>query len=360
MPIQRNELNYSGQNIYAGIDVHLKSWNVTILTEELHHKTFTQSASASALCEYLHRNFPNATYHSAYEAGFSGFHTHYKLKKMGIKNIVINAADVPGTQKDRLQKRDAVDSNKIARALRAGQLVGIHVPEVSTLEARSLLRLRETIVKDLSCKKQQVKSMLYFYGIAYPEEFTKSTTHWSKRFMDWLSEEVTFTTAQGRAVLEILLRSIKEKRALLLDVERKIRRLSENEKYASDLQLLRTVPGIGLITGMTFLTDVEDIKRFSNADRFAGYVGIIPTSHSSGEKDIRGEMTPRGRSRLRTMLIESAWTAARTDPALSLCYSKLVHRMEPNKAISRIARKLLNRIFYVLKYKREYVCSVVK
>lgn len=42
MQLQRNELNFEGQNIYAGIDVHLKSWTVTILTEYLHHKNFSQ------------------------------------------------------------------------------------------------------------------------------------------------------------------------------------------------------------------------------------------------------------------------------------------------------------------------------
>lgn len=58
MLVERNELNFLGQNIYVGIDVHLKSWNVTILTENLHHKTFTQLPSASSLVHYLTHNFP--------------------------------------------------------------------------------------------------------------------------------------------------------------------------------------------------------------------------------------------------------------------------------------------------------------
>lgn len=88
MLIQRNELNFSGQNIYVGIDVHLKSWNVTILTGSLHHKTFTQPSSPSALVQYLRRNFPGGVYQSAYEAGFSGLWAHYELVKMGVNNIV--------------------------------------------------------------------------------------------------------------------------------------------------------------------------------------------------------------------------------------------------------------------------------
>jgi hypothetical protein len=70
----------------------------------------------------LNRNFPGGNYHTVYEAGFSGFWTHYKLKGMGINNIIINPADVPTTQKEQLQKDDPTDSRKLARSLRSGEL----------------------------------------------------------------------------------------------------------------------------------------------------------------------------------------------------------------------------------------------
>jgi len=70
MQAQRKKLNFEGQSIFVGIDVHLKSWNVSIFTDSLHHKTFNQPPKAEALSEYLKCNFPNASYLSAYEAGF--------------------------------------------------------------------------------------------------------------------------------------------------------------------------------------------------------------------------------------------------------------------------------------------------
>jgi hypothetical protein len=66
-------LDFSGQNIYAGFDVHLKSWSVTIMTDEITHKTFSQPPEPEVLHQYLQRNFPGGTYHSAYEAGFCGY-----------------------------------------------------------------------------------------------------------------------------------------------------------------------------------------------------------------------------------------------------------------------------------------------
>jgi len=74
MRTQSNKVNFNGENIYVGIDVHLKSWAVTIYTEHLHHKTFSQPPVPILLWKYLDENFPGGNYYSAYEAGFCGFH----------------------------------------------------------------------------------------------------------------------------------------------------------------------------------------------------------------------------------------------------------------------------------------------
>lgn len=131
------------------MDVHLKNWTVTILIESLAHKPFTQPACAQTLYNFLNRQFPGANYHSVYEAGFSGFLTHYKLKEMGINNIVVNSADVPTSQKEQLQKDDPTDSRKHARSLRGGELTEIYVPEPSSLQERLLIHMRATLVKDM-------------------------------------------------------------------------------------------------------------------------------------------------------------------------------------------------------------------
>ena len=189
--------------------MHLKSWTVSILTEKLHHKTFTQPACAGTLFNYLQKYFPGGCYKSVYEAGISVFLTHYKLQSMGIDNIVVNAADVGSTQKERLQKDDPVDSRKLARELRSSDLLAIHVPEISTLEDRSLVRARATLVKDMMRFKQRIKSHLYFYGVQFPVVFEKSGTHWSKRFMHWLKEEVCLQEDCGRESLSILIMEIR-------------------------------------------------------------------------------------------------------------------------------------------------------
>ena len=157
-----------------------------------------------------------------------------------------------------------------------------------------------------------------------------------------------------------MVQEAEQQRILLLEVTRTIRLLSRSEKYTTNMKLLQTIPGVGLITAITFLSELETIERFKDSNHFAGFIGLIPNRHASGDKENKGEMTFRGQDNLRRVLIESSWSAVRFDPALAVCYYENIKRMEPNKAIIKIARKLLNRMYYVLKYKKEYVLCVVK
>jgi len=71
-----NKLDFTDQPIYIGLDVHKKSWSVSIHSALCEHKTFTQPPEVDLLVNYLRRNFPGASYHSVYEAGYSGFWVH--------------------------------------------------------------------------------------------------------------------------------------------------------------------------------------------------------------------------------------------------------------------------------------------
>jgi transposase len=357
MQTQVSKLDFTGQNIYVGFDVHLKSWKVTIMTDELSHKTFSQPPQPQVLYQYLTKTFPGGTYHSAYEAGFCGYWIHNSLKTLGIHSIVVNPADIPTTNKEKVQKEDARDSRKIARSLRNGDLTPIYVPSLKTLEDRSLVRTRSMLVKDLSRNKNRIKSFLYFHGIEIPQRLCQA--RWSKRFIDWL-DSLQMPEKSSKNSLEIIVLSSTNLRTSVLHVTRQIHELSKTESYHEDLILLKSIPGIGLITAMTLLTELETMNRFEKFDHLCSFIGLVPSTHSSGDKELVGDITRRGHTVLRSAIIESAWIAARHDPALIKSYHEYCRRMDPNKAIIRIARKLLNRIRYVLKNKQPYEHSVVK
>ena len=129
--MQSKAISFKGQKVFIGIDVHKKTWSVTTLLEVGMPKTHSQKASAKELFDFLNRHYPEAEYHAVYEAGFSGFSTYYALKEYGIECTVVNAADVPTTQYESVMKSDPIDSDKMARALRAGMIKGIYIYYIS-------------------------------------------------------------------------------------------------------------------------------------------------------------------------------------------------------------------------------------
>jgi transposase len=352
-----SKLDFSGQHIYIGIDVHKKSWSICILTDHFEHKTFSQPPDVGILANYLRRTFPGATYHAVYEAGYSGFWTHDGLQEQGVDCMVVNPADVPTKDKERSRKSDPVDCRKLARSLRSRELAGIYVPSRSKVEDRGLLRTRRGMVKKQTRCKNQIKSLLAFYGIHIPEDLVQS--HWSKRFINWI-DEIRMEKASGNCSLKALLDELNHIRRIITVLNRNIRALGRTDEYQANVRLLRTVPGISTLTAMTLLTELYNINRFSSLDKLASYVGLIPNTDSSGEKDNTTGITNRRNPELRVMMIESSWVAVRKDPALMMAYDRLCKSMMTTKAIVQIARKLLNRIRYVLKNQKEYVPAVIQ
>jgi transposase len=354
-----NEKTFEGQSIYVGIDVHKKDWKVTIMTDDLTYKTFSSVPIAEKLGVYLNKNFPGATYYSAYEAGFSGFWLHKELTVLGINSIVVNPADIPTTDKERKQKEDLRDSRKIAHSLRSGQLRGIYVPNDAIQNDRMLLRVRHAMVKDLNRSKNRIKSMLFFLGVILPDRFFAPGRSWSKPFIKWL-EELSLDYPTAKSSLDAHLDQVRHLRSSVLKLTRQINELARSNHYKENAVLLISIPGIGTLTAMMLLTELEDIRRFKSFDELCSFVGLVPSTSSSGENDIINGITPRRNARLRSALIESAWVAIRNDPALLLSYQSLIKRMPGNRAIVRIAKKLLRRMIYVLRNKKTYEKGVIK
>ena len=355
---QRNRLDFSGQRVYVGIDVSLKSWSVTILTAQAEHKTFSQPPRAEVLVNYLQRTFPGAEYLCVYEAGYCGFWPHRALTAGGLRCLVVHPADVPTTGGERRRRRDAVDSRKLARALRSQELSAIYIPSQQAQEDRGLVRLRTDLVKKQTRCKNQIMAQLRVFGYELPAEL--KTTHWSRAFLLYL-RELAFTCTSGRQALDALLDELDHWRELILKVTRQIRDLAGEDRYRDSVELLRTIPGISILSAMILLTELVELSRFRSFDHLCSYVGLVPDEDSSGEVQIITGLTRRRNRRLRGILIECAWVAVRKDPALLLKFEQLTSGGQPqkkNQAIVRIARKLLNRIRHVLVTREPYALGL--
>jgi len=342
MPKKCITRSYQGQRIFVGIDVHLKSWTVTVRILGMEVEHFTMPPSASVLAKHLRSRYPDGDYFSVYEAGFCGFAAHRRLVDQGVKNIVTNPGDVPTRNKERDKKRDSVDSRKLARELQKGSLEAIWVPSPKQEDLRSLCRLRKKLVDHSTRLKNRIKQHLYYRGVVIPAH--SELAHWSGRFLTWLEQFCPEGRNPGADSLRITLEELRLQRARITHATRLLRRYTRGNET---LALLRTVPGLGFVTAITVYAELMSMKRFRNLNDLCCYIGLVPGSSDSGDKQRNRELSSLGNRHLRYVLIEAAWVAVRKDPDLLDAFSRSTRRMPKNRAIIKIARKLLNRIRHV-------------
>ena len=347
----KQRADFIGKGIYVGIDVHLKSWDVSIWFDKEHLRSFRQPPEAAKLVATLKGDYPNAQFHCAYEAGFSGFSLQRQLKEAGINCIVVNAADVPLTDKDRKTKTDRSDSKRIAVALQAGLLHPIYVPDKIAEGDRRLVRYRQQLLRDLQRSKVRVKHFLHQQGTELPPPYNKN--NWSNLFIAWL-KELPHENEMDKHTLSKMVEQIESQRKEVLLLTEKVKEMLTGQCYKEMTPLLISIPGIGPLTAATLLVELVDIKHFPSFAQLNSFIGFCPGEHSSGEGERKGHIISRHHKTLRSLLIEAAWIAIKHDPALTLAYSELKKNMTGKRAITRIARKLLNRIYHVWLKKETY------
>jgi transposase len=339
----RNIIDYSGKTICVGIDVHQKDYQIAKVYNGICLGNHRMAADAEGLIEHLGNHYPGAEFKCVYECCAWGFNLQRKLGTAGMDCIVVHAADVSTTDKERKRKTDPVDALKLARNLEKGELKAIHVPDETIQKERNLMRYRSRVVGDINRSKNRLKSLLKFQGIELPAPYAKN--NWSNNFLKWVEEQGSKDEPDDTLLL--MLEQIKLLRGHLLKVEKKLRTLRKG-KYSEKAKLATSVAGIGPTTAMLFLLEVGDINRFKGFDRLNSFIGFCPDKDNSGETDRDRGITSRRHKRLRSALIEAAWEAIRIDPALMESYQALTKRMKGTHAIIRIARKLLRRLRTVM------------
>lgn len=360
MRLKISNNSFEGQTIYAGIDVHKKSWKVTVRNEHHHLKTFSQEPSAHTLINYFKNNYPGATIRVLYEAGFSGFSASREFAEKGIECKLVHALDIPRSNKDRQMKSDTVDSRRLCSLHFDPKQEYIHIPDEELEADRALLRQRIRVMKDLSRTKNRLKSLFFQIGVKIPEEINEEASRkWTKEYLKWV-ESIQVSASSFKKAIDRYIEIGKVLSSQLKECNKAVMELSRKERYKEEFGLIMTIPGVGKMTAMVFLLQIGDVGRFKTLDQLCLYVGLAPRTYSSGEEIKTGGMVKRGRKELKINLIECSWVAIRQDSALTLKFSELCKRMNKNKAIIRIARKILSRIRYVLRTKEVYQTGVVQ
>ena len=147
--------------------------------------------------------------------------------------------------------------------------------------------------------------------------------------------------AQVRDRIAPLLTAIAGVTAQLTAIDKELTRVVRADVVA---QRFGTAPGIGPVTALTFEAVVDDVARFGSAKEVRAYVGLVPRELSSGEQRLRGRITKAGHARLRTLLVEAAWSILRYEHAatrpLRAWALRIAARRGKRIAAVALARKL--------------------
>lgn len=232
-----------GHPIYMGIDVHKRTWSITLVHQGETIQKVTVPADWLTFRKFL-EGYQDYEVRSVYEAGFSGFWLHRKLESLGVINIVTAPNKLPVQVGDRV-KTDKRDSEKLARYLSKDLLKGIYIPSEKQVEHRHLLRAREQLKRKRQAIINQIKGTLHQYGLEV--ETPGLTLKACKRItsMD-LSESVKSTIEIQLKVFEVLTMQMKE-------LVHKAETIALSEMYRADYELLRTVPGLGPLGALSLL-----------------------------------------------------------------------------------------------------------
>ena len=328
--------DFTGQSFYVGLDVHKKSWTVTVRTSGIEVGNFNQNPDVDQLVNHLSKRYPRANFFSAYEAGFCGTKIHQLLCARGVNNIIIHPADLPKTDKQEKNKTDLHDSRAVARYLEKGLLSGIYIMPSEQQQRRALYRLREVKVRDVTRCNNRLRSFLYYLGIEVPAQFANKK-HISNKFLTWLTS-INTLSPEGKITLDQFIADLTYQRKELYQLTKSLKEaiaLNYKEQYKS----LLTVPGFGPVTSIALLAETGNLARFDDPDQFASYLGLMPAEHSSGQTVHSTRIQPRCNTHLRPVIIEAAWVAVRKCPFLLAYYKKHVAKNN-KKAILKVARKL--------------------
>jgi len=236
-----------------------------------------------------------------YEAGPTGYGLYRLIRSLGHDCMVAAPSLIPKKPGERV-KTNRRDGLSLARLLRAGELTAVWVPDERHEAMRDLSRARLAAHKDLRGKRQQLISMMLRLGKIYP-----GTKTWGPAHMNWLMAQ-KLEHREQRIAFEELMEGIRQESERVERLEEAIRDAVPEWSLAEVVTAVQAMRGIDLIAAVAVLAEIGDLSRFRNPRELMGYLGLVPSESSTGDRVKRGGITKAGNSRARRVLIESAWS----------------------------------------------------
>ncbi len=289
-------------NFFVGLDVHKDSIAVAVAEAGRAPARLVGSIAhdVAKLVKVLARYGEARQVQLVYEAGPTGYGLQRALAQRGYHCQVIAPSLIPKRAGDRV-KTDRRDGLRLAELSRAGELHPVWIPDLADEAIRDLARAREDAINARTQARHQLKGFLLRHDVRYVGK-----TSWSKTYYRWLatlnfghSGAQTAFTEYWQAVTAADERVARLTGALAGSIE--------GWRFEPVVKALQALRGIDQISAIGLVAEIGDIGRFAHPRQLMGYLGLVPSEYSSGDRVARGSITKTGNAHARRLLTEAAW-----------------------------------------------------
>ncbi len=256
------------------------------------------------------------------------------LESLGHEVIVADPSYAPMyATRSRRVKTDKRDARTLAEACRLGAYRAIHRVSDAQRHVRSELAVRDALVRTRTRYVALIKARVRSEGL----RLAQGDPEYTARKLAALTELPDATRAELTPLLTLL-------EPLNRELDAADARITALVATDATVRLLTTAPAIGPVTAAAFVATLDDVTRFASADQVTAYLGVVPSEHSSGERQHRGRITKTGNTRMRWLLVEPGWRILRsTSPdatGLKAWGEQIAVRRGKRVAVVALARKL--------------------
>lgn len=311
--------------LYVGLDIH-KS-HITVCVLDSNGKIF-QRWQVSDTGQLMMRLSELSAFEVCYEAS-TGYGRFYELLTTVAARVAVAHPGLLRLIYRSKKKNDRADALKLAKLLYIGEVPQVHVPSADVRAWRELITFRKRLIEKRTRAKNGLRCLLRSLGINPPKEFGL----WTKQGTAWL-QSLRFDQSLHAVKCCLLIEELETHSKHILLVERE---LLEFSKHNSAVQLLQTIPGVGLRTAEAVVAFIDDPHRFPNSKHLGSYFGLVPAQDQSGRINRLGHITKEGAPVVRAMLTEAVWQAVRRSPTVKTFQQRIQRGESDRRKISVIA-----------------------
>jgi transposase len=267
--------------------------------------------------------------------------TYEVLESKGIPVKLANPLKTRAIAEARI-KTDKISARILAHLLRADLIPECYIPPRNVRERRDLLRHRSALIRARTVARNQVHNILDKYDkvCEYKDVFCKAGMRWLEGL-----------ELQG-IDQEILMSHLRHLRELDMEIGYVESLIASEALRDEDVALLLTLIGVSYFGALLLVSEIGDITRFSSPRKLASWAGLCPSLHQSGEMVKYGRIKKAGNRHVRWLMVQAASSASQHDEELRRLYLRARRRQGHQKAVVRVANKML-RIVWCMLTKRE-------